>query len=320
MTWLWYVLSGLAGLVLLAFVVGGYVAYVFALTRREKKPELQEPDEKKAIRLHQNEEGKQYLFSKNPEDVSLKARDGLLLKGYFLPAAKPSNKLVVFSHGYNNFGLGEFGGFIKFYHEDLNYHILLPDQRSHGRSEGKHIGFAALEWQDILDWADVYVKRLGPDTQVVLHGVSMGAATVMNCNVHNPPDYIKCIVEDCGYTNGYEMICLSGKRDLHINIPPCYWVLAMFYRIFSGKSLKKDSDPYGNIAKFSKPTLFIHGADDAFVPTEMGVRCYEAASVPKDLLLVDGAAHAMSYFIDQAAYESKLRDWYDQWMKEEVAV
>jgi pimeloyl-ACP methyl ester carboxylesterase len=289
-----------------------------SLTRRKKYRELQEPDEKARVRLDATDAGKAYLFSLCPEDVSLRSFDGLELKGYFIPAARPSDKLAVLVHGYTCTGPNEFGGFLKFYREELNYNVLLPDHRCHGRSGGRHIGFAALEWRDILDWTDAFVKRLGPDTRVVLHGTSMGGATVMNCNAHNPPEYVKCVVEDCGYTNGYEMLCLTARRDLHVNFPPVMWAMAMWYHIFTGKSLRKDSDPYGNIARFKVPTLFIHGAADPFVPPEMGERCYDAATVEKDLLLIPGAAHAMAYFIGKEAYEAKLREWYAKWMGERV--
>ena len=313
-----YILSGLLGLFALVMFLGGFIAYRMALIRKDKHVSLHEPDPKAELRTQGTEAGKEYLFGLNPEDITMQSRDGLTLKGYFIPSPRPSNKLAVLSHGYTCTGPDEFAGFLKFYREELNFNVLLPDHRSHGRSGGKYIGFAALEWQDLLDWTETYVKRLGTDPQVILHGVSMGAATVMNFNAHNPPDYVKCVVEDCGYTNGYEMVWLSARRDLKLNIPPLMWGLAFWYRLCTGKSLKKDSDPYGNIASFKAPTLFIHGATDDFVPTEMGIRCHEAASIEKDLLLIDGAAHAMSYFIDKAAYEAKLREWFARWVKENV--
>jgi pimeloyl-ACP methyl ester carboxylesterase len=295
--------------------------FLGSLLRRKKKgasSRMQTPDPHLQLRHDMEAAGRAWLFEQNPEEVELKAYDGLTLRGYYLPAARPSDKLVVFAHGYSYNGPDQFGALLPFYHEDLNYNILLPDQRAHGRSGGDWIGFAAMEWRDILDWAAAFVERLGPDTQVVLHGVSMGAATVMNCNAHNPPDYVKCVVEDCGYTNGYEMLWLAARRDLKLNIPPIMWGVAFWFRVFSGKPLKKESDPYGNIGKFKVPTLFVHGAADPFVPTEMGLRCHEAAAVPKDLLLIPGAAHAMSYFIGKDEYEAKLSEWYARWMGEAV--
>jgi len=318
-----YVLAGLLGFIVIALLAAGYIAFKMSLTRVEKRPEIQKAGEeekaKRRVRIDANKAGTEYLHGLLPEDVALQSRDGLELKGYYLPAAKPSNKLAVLVHGYTATGPREFGGFLKFYREELGFNILLPDHRCHGRSGGKYVGFAALEWQDMLDWAAAFVDRLGPDPQVVLHGISMGAATVMNCNAHNPPDYIKCVVEDCGYTNGYEMLWLAARRDLKMNIPPVMWAMAMYYRIFTGKSLRKDADPFGNIDKFKVPTLFVHGADDPFVPAEMSVRCHGAAAVEKDLLLIPGAAHSIAYFTDKETYEAKLREWYAKWVKETVA-
>jgi len=318
--WFVYALAGLLGLLFVLVFGGGFVGYKLTLTRQKKKRRLQEPDAKAQMRIAANEAGKEYLLGLDPEDVTLKSFDGLELKGWYLPAARPSNKLAVLVHGYTATGPGEFGGFLKFYREELNFNILLPDHRCHGRSEGKYIGFAALEWRDILNWTDVFAKRLGPDAQVVLHGISMGAATVMNCNAHNPPDYVKCVVEDCGFGNGYEMIQLSARRDMKLKTPIVMWGLSFWYRLFTGASLKKESDPYGHIADFKVPTLFIHGVADPLIPFEIAQRCHEAAAVEKDLLLIPGAAHAMSYFIGKEAYEAKLREWYARWMGERVGV
>ncbi|MCL2494064.1 MAG: alpha/beta fold hydrolase [Oscillospiraceae bacterium] len=321
MTWLWIALICLAALFALIFFVGGYIGFRGSLRRRKVKgasSRMQTPDPNLQMRHDMEAAGRAWLFGQHPEEVELTAYDGLTLRGYFLPAARPSDKLVVCAHGYSYNGPDQFGALLPFYHDDLNYNILLPDQRAHGRSGGDWIGFGALEWRDILDWAAAFVERLGPETQVVLHGISMGGATVMNCNAHNPPDYIKCVVEDCGYTNGYEMIALVAKRDLQIIIPPMVWGLAFWFRVFQHSSLRKDADPYGNIAKCKLPTLFIHGANDRFVPAEMGQRCHDAAAVEKELLLVEGAGHSLSFFVAQEEYEAKVKAWLERWMGEKI--
>ena len=320
MAWLWYTLAGTAVFFAIAFLGGGYVGYVMSLTRRENRMQLHEPNPAEAAKEAVRDAGIEWFMAQNPEDVQLAARDGLTLRGHFLPAAKPSDKLAVFAHGIGSTSLNEFGAFARFYHEDLNFHILMPDHRAHGRSDGKYIGFAAREWQDLFDWAQAYAERLGPDTQVVLHGVSMGAATVMNANANNPPDYIKCVVEDCGYSNGYEMVSLSAKRDLKLRTPIAMWACALWFRVFTGRSLKRDTDPLGNAHRFARPMLFIHGADDGFVPADMSVRCHDAAACPKELWLVPGADHAFSYYIAKEEYESRLRAWFARWLKESVAV
>jgi len=321
-----YILAGVVGFLVFVALAVGYVAYSMVLVRQEKKRHVQKkagaPEIERQEKLYQEvgDAGRTWFAAQNPEDVSITSRDGLTLRGHFLPAKTPSSRLVVFSHGFTANGQREFGAFFQYYHEALNFNILAPDHRSHGRSDGKRIGFSALEWTDILDWAEAFIGRCEDDPQVVLHGMSMGAATVMNCNAHNPPDYVKFIIEDCGFTNGYEIQWLCAQRDLGMPkfCAPIMWCTAMWYRLFTGKSLRKDCDPYGKIAQFSKPTLFVSGAADPFVPAEMSIRCYEAATVPKELFLVEGARHVMAYYLDPEGYQAKISAWVDQWIKEEV--
>ena len=326
MNWLNFILgflSGLASVAVLIIFVGGYIGYFFSLTRRKTKMQLQKPDPEAEQKINLKDrlkaQGEAYMFGLNPEEVELKSRDGLTLRGYFIPAPQPTGKMVVLSHGYRNHGPGEWSVFIQFYHEVLGWNILVPDHRAHGRSDGKRIGFAALEWQDLYDWVEAFKGRCEGEPIVALHGISMGAATVLNCNVHTPPACVKTIVEDCGFTNGYEMISLAGHRDMHLRLPLTFWGLAFWYRVLNGVSLKKASDPLGNISQYELPTLFIHGAADGFVPTEMGHRLYEAATVEKDCLFIPEAAHAMAYFIGKEAYEAKLLEWYGKYMDEKAA-
>jgi len=326
MNWLNFTLgliTGFGTVFLLIVFVGGYFGYKFSLTRRETRVKLQEPDPRAEWREGLKAQGKEYLFSVAPEEVELKSRDGLALRGYYIPASKPTNKMVVFSHGYHSCGPDEWGVFLQFYHETLGWNILLPDHRAHGRSEGRRIGFAALEWQDLYDWIEAFKGRCAQgdslgEAVVALHGMSMGAATVLNCNVHTPPACVKTIVEDCGYTNGYEMITLAAKRDLKLNIPPVFWGLAFWYRVLNGVSLKKASDPFGRIGEYKLPTLFVHGAADFFVPTEMGHRLFDAATVEKDCLWIEDAGHAMAYYLDKEAYNAKLLEWYGKHMTEKT--
>ena len=58
------------------------------------------------------------------------------------------------------------------------------------------------------------------------------------------------------------------------------------------------------------PVLFVHGTDDHFVPIEMTYKNYEACASPKRLLVVPGAEHAMSYYVDSRAYEKAVLDFW----------
>ncbi|MCL2446177.1 MAG: alpha/beta fold hydrolase [Oscillospiraceae bacterium] len=325
MAWLIVLLSVVAFL-LIVWLAAGRVAFQMSLTRpKPSKPSLNKKDNPEAQRQAElysevGDVGRAWFAAQNPQEVEIFSRDGLTLRGHYLPAVGESRKLVVFSHGYTADGQREFAAFFRWYHEQ-GFHFVAPDQRCHGRSEGKYIGFSGLEWMDIADWADEFAQRLGDDAQVVVHGMSMGAATVMNLNANKPAAYIKCVVADCGFSNGFDMMWLAAQQKMGMPkiAKPVMWSCGLWYKLYTGKSLKRDADPLGKAAKFARPTLFVCGVDDPFVPCYMTEQCHEAAGCEKELFLVPGAHHVMSYYLDRAGYEAKMAAWFAQWVKDEVA-
>ncbi len=304
---MWYYwVAGIVLFLIVAFVASGFVAFQIAIARpKQKKPPKDElRQERELIRAKNNA----YLFSLNPEDVSIKSTDGLTLKGWFLPAKTNEKRFVICVHGYKCNGPDEFSHMVPFYHDELDYNYLLPDDRAHGRSEGKFIGFGALDHKDILQWVDYLIKRFGDGIEIILHGISMGAATVMLANSANPPEQVKLIVEDCGYTCAYEEIANTLKGIIHFNFTPLVSMASLICKMRAGYSFK-DADCLGRLPLAKNPILFIHGGADTFVPTHMGIRLHEACTVPKDLLIVEGAVHAYSYYDAPKEYQQKVKDF-----------
>ncbi|MDF2890614.1 MAG: alpha/beta hydrolase [Clostridia bacterium] len=63
------------------------------------------------------------------------------------------------------------------------------------------------------------------------------------------------------------------------------------------------------VRKAKAPILFIHGSADKFVPTEMVYELYKAAICPKQLLVVEDAAHGTSFWKDPEAYKNTLKEF-----------
>ncbi len=102
--------------------------------------------------------------------------------------------------------------FAKYSHEELGYHVLMPDARGHGRSEGGFICFGWRERKDYVQWIRYLIDKWGPQSQIVLHGVSMGAATVCMTSGESLPYNVKAIISDCAYCSLHAQLAYQLKR------------------------------------------------------------------------------------------------------------
>lgn len=238
--------------------------------------------------------------------------DGCTLQGYFLPAETDSDRYVVCAHGYRSRGKREFRLMTKFYH-DKGYNVLLVDHRASGESAGNRITFGKKESDDLLQWIDWVRTEKSPTAKIILHGVSMGAATVLMLSDREEilPN-VRFIVSDCAYTSVVDEFTGVLKKA-HIPHRVLIAGVDAVNRVVSGFPLQAAA-PHEHVKHALVPILFIHGNSDSFVPTQMSRENYAACASPKELLLVDGAAHASSYPTDSEAYEAAVEKFMDKYM------
>jgi len=60
----------------------------------------------------------------------------------------------------------------------------------------------------------------------------------------------------------------------------------------------------------------VHGMDDGFVPCEMTQQGYDACIGEKELILVEGADHGLSFLKDTERYKEKVRAFLDRNLEE----
>lgn len=304
-------------LVLLAAILFGVVTAV-AVNQCVIRPKNTTVDydslsEKHKIRYKLRQRNNQHLYDMNPEDLTLTDKRGNELKAWFVPVEN-SKKFVIAVHGYHSNGPDECSHLLPFYNETLGFNYLLPDHLAHGRSEGKYIGFGSMESENVLLWIDYLVERFGEDIEIVLHGISMGAATVMLVNESNPPKQVKAVVEDCGYTSAYDIILFTMKKMTGINLPHVTKSVIWACRTFLGYDMRT-ADCKARMKDAKNPILFVHGTKDPVVPFEMGEQLYEACtSVEKDKFFVDGAIHAYCYYDAKQEYEEKMIEFYSKYL------
>ena len=239
----------------------------------------------------------------------LGSRDGLRLHGYF--AADPgTNRYAIICHGYHSNADSMMLFAEKFY--SMGYGVLLPDARGHGQSEGAYVGMGWDERLDIADWAGWLAAR-SPDCEIVLYGISMGGATVMMAaGEESLPDNVRAVVEDCGYSSIKSEFRFQLEQLFHLPSFPVLNMADMMGRLRAGYSILRDGDAVAQVKKTQVPMLFIHGGEDLFVPTAMVYEVYEAATVEKGLLVVEGAGHGMASSVDRETYWQTVTDFLEK--------
>ncbi|MDY0395906.1 hypothetical protein RWE15_17840 [Virgibacillus halophilus] len=99
-----------------------------------------------------------WVNKQNFKEMTLTSRDGLKLKGYYLPAKKPTNKVVMLEHGYLGHAK-QMGLYGKYYYEKLGYNVFMADARGHGESGGEYYGFGWQDRLDLIDWTNLLAKK-----------------------------------------------------------------------------------------------------------------------------------------------------------------
>jgi pimeloyl-ACP methyl ester carboxylesterase len=209
-------------------------------------------------------------------------------------------------HGYTSEGKRDFAGIAQFYLSE-GYNVLLPDHRAHGRSEGKYIGFAVLDRFDGLLWLDVLTKKY-PNGSIVLTGISMGGATVLQMSALNLPENVKAIVSDCPFTSVKAELSFQIKRMFHTPPFPFINIVGAICRKKAGYGFDEVSS--SEAVKSSKvPILFIHGGADVFIPYQMSGECCENCPNEKQFVVVEGAGHGQSHYHNKELYETSVKEF-----------
>jgi Hydrolases of the alpha/beta superfamily len=240
-------------------------------------------------------------------DTVIADPQGVRLHAFYAAAPEPTDRTAVIVHGYTDCAVRMLMiGYL--YNRDLRYNILLPDLHYHGQSGGKAIRMGWKDRLDVLRWMDVANAVFGGETRMVVHGISMGAATTMMLSGERQQPYVKCFVEDCGYTSVWDEFSNELKSSFGLPAFPLMYTASWLCDLKYGWNFHEAS-ALKQVAKCELPMLFIHGAADDFVPTWMVHPLYQAKPGEKDLWLVPGVGHAYSYRDHKEEYTARVREF-----------
>lgn len=248
------------------------------------------------------------------KDTFIVANDGARLHAFYVAAAEPTAQTAVIVHGYTDNAIRMFMiGYL--YNHALGYNILLPDLRNSGQTDGDHFQMGWLDRLDVLQWMDVAHHIYGDSTRMVVHGISMGAATTMMVSGEQQQPFVKCFVEDCGYTTAWDEFAYKLKQTYSLPAFPLMYTTSLLCQWKYGWSFGEAS-AVKQIEKSTLPIFFIHGDADTYVPTEMVYKLFEAKQQgDKELWIVPGAIHAMSYRDNTQAYTERVKAFTEKYIR-----
>ena len=132
------------------------------------------------------------------QEVGFESSDGLDLKGWWI-SQEGSSRAVVMVHGLDTSKSSQYVLDTAPIYAQAGYSVLMLDLRGHGESEGERTILGYQEVRDVqraLSWLEEE-KGFEP-SEVVLHGWSMGGATVLRSA---PGTGVAAVVEESSYAD-----------------------------------------------------------------------------------------------------------------------
>lgn len=251
------------------------------------------------------------LEDSNYIDTYITSSDNLKLHAYEVKNENKTDKWAIVVHGYTSEGKLLSSKAKHLY--NMGYNVLVPDLRSHGTSEGNYIGMGWHDRLDIIDWINYIVKN-NPNSEIALHGTSMGSATVLMVSGEKLPSNVKAIVADCGYTSVYDEFSYQLKQLFNLPAFPIMNFSDVVTHIRAGYCLN-DASAINQVKKSTTPILYIHGDKDDFVPYYMMDELYNATNSEKEKLTIEGGEHANSDLVNPKLYWSTVNSFLEKYIE-----
>ena len=242
-------------------ILTAYICYhiSFRAIKRvmDKDVQIHLPNSEEYIKIRADIENCVHNMLNRPfEPVAITTFDGIKLYGRYYHVADGAPLQILF-HGYKSSAILDFCGG-SLYAGKIGHNALVVDQRAHGKSEGNAITFGILERKDVVSWIDYARSRFGEDVQIILAGLSMGAATVLMATDQPLPANVAGVIADCPYSAPGTIMKTVASRDMHIPGTLVYPFLKLGARLFAGFDLE-ESSAVSAVKNTPVPILLIHG-------------------------------------------------------------
>jgi len=234
------------------------------------------------------------------EDVRFTTDDGMTLSGWLVPAGRETRAVVVLLHGFSGHRLPWLAGFVPWL--QLRYHVLLFDFRGHGGSDDALISLGTLEQRDVAAAVRFLSGRgFGP---IALMGISMGGSVAIMAAPDLP---VAAVVADAAYADLRDPI---ANRMREVGYPLAWLGASLVLAAASLRARVWLRSPMGRVAHIApRGLLLISPGQDRLVSPHQSERMFRAAGEPKELFVVEGAAHSEAHSSAPGTYERRVLEF-----------
>lgn len=215
-------------------------------------------------------------------------------------------KSVILCHGYKTSGPIDFCNAFQMY-RDMNFNILLIDERASGKSQGKYTSMGIMESFDIVGWCRWLELCFGTETEIIIHGVSTGAFAAIAAAV-NPemPINIKGIIAESVYPLIRDTVYNIAEKNLAFLTKPAMPFINLFYKNHVGFDMR-DFSLYTISKSVKIPVLFIHSAKDSVAPFKNTENLVGRIPAKAEMVKIEKAPHGLCFAKEGEQCENAIK-------------
>ena len=261
----------------------GYFGSAFQLVARSSRPQRERTGLSPAA------------YGLDYSEVSVRSRDGLELSGWWIPGGR-ERKAALLVHGLHASKASPYVLPALPVYAELGWNVLMIDLRAHGDSPGARTTLGLTEVRDVLGGLDWLAQHGYAREAVVLHGWSMGAATVLMVAAG---EAVRAVVADSGYAR---LSRLLRQRVGGLLYPGVALAAQTLLGAHPGRAAPEEAA--ARLRQTGTPLYLLHGTADRTVPFDHA-RALHAAYPEARLWSLEGYPHVAAW--RHPAYAARLR-------------
>ena len=235
--------------------------------------------------------------------IVLHSESGSTVAGWHIPA-DGSRGVIVLLHGLRGSRVSMLGRARMLYGE--GYSIVMIDLQGHGESPGEQITIGHLEKHDARAAVE-FARMKHPNELIGVIGVSLGGASALLAS----PLGIDALAIESVYPDIESAVNnrVAARLGPLSEIPAKILLMQLEPRLGIERTQLR---PVAHISAVGCPVFVVSGNEDLHTTAAETRGIYETANEPKELWLVDGAAHVDLQSTAPTEYRNRVVPFFDQ--------